>query len=29
MIPRLLRALRGYFQLNRSWHCAWVMAARP
>ena len=25
---RLYRAVIGYTKLKRSWHCAWVMAAR-
>ena len=28
MIPRLIRALRGYLILNRTWRCAWAMAKR-
>lgn len=29
MIARLLRAVRGYTVLHRTWRCAWIMAARP
>jgi len=25
---RLIRAIRSYTQLNRTWHCAWVLAKR-
>lgn len=25
---RLFRALKGYFKMHRSWHCAWIMAER-
>lgn len=25
---RLARAMHGYFQLGRSWRCAWAMAKR-
>jgi len=25
---RLMLALKGYTQLNRTWHCAWVLAKR-
>ena len=26
---RLVRALRSYMGMGRSWHCAWMMADRP
>jgi len=25
---RIVRTLKGYFVLHRSWHCAWIMARR-
>lgn len=25
---RLIRALRGYLFMNRTWRCAWAMAER-
>ena len=28
LIARTARALRGYFQMHRTWHCAWTMAER-